>query len=85
MNDSPTTTFIKRIKAKRFKFNAADTATLISMHNAGETLNTISLTLERPFGTIATKVRELIAKGILKNRLLAATGSRPHTRKAVQS
>lgn len=79
------TAFTPRFKAKRIKFTLSDTETLTRLHKSGETLDTICQVLDRPMGTIATKVRELIGKGILENRLRAAMGPRPGARKVVQS
>lgn len=68
-----------RVKQRRIPFTDADRATLIAMHQAGETLDTICQALDRQMGSIATKVRDLIQAGVLKHRLPAATGKRQRT------
>jgi hypothetical protein len=56
-------------RARRHKFTQSDRETIISMHKAGETMETIMIAVERPMGSIATLVRSLIAQGILQPRI----------------
>lgn len=78
-------TFVLPIKKRRIKFSQADVDTLITMHKRGDILDDMCQVLDRPMGTIATKVRELIKKGVLLQRLQAATGPRLSARKPVEA